>query len=197
MNRFANIAALGYGAFALTLWLASMQAAGWFDQHADNSVLPLVMVALGTGVLAVAGILQWWRGHNLDATLFIGFAAYWWVASQSSEVAAAQADGGTPAGFLGWYFLGWALLAFCIWATALHHDVSRMLFSAGLCLALVADALANWIRLDALSVLGGYLGLVTAIVGLYICAAELLNETRHHTVLPLGESGDGDGAHGP
>jgi succinate-acetate transporter protein len=63
-----------------------------------------------------------------------------------------------------------------------------MLFTLGLCLSLLAYALAGWTRLDSLTVLGGYLGLVTAVIGIYIAAAEMINETHGHVVLPLGES---------
>jgi succinate-acetate transporter protein len=63
-----------------------------------------------------------------------------------------------------------------------------MLFTAGLCLALFTTALANWAYIEALAVLGGYLGLVTAVVAIYIAAAEVVNQTHGHAVLPLGES---------
>lgn len=187
MNRTANIAALGYGAFALALWLSSMGPAGWFDPHQGNDLLPLALTAIGGCVLAAAGVLQWWRGHTLDSTLFIGFAAYWWIDAQlqSSDTGIGLT---TPHGFLGWYFLLWSLLALCTWLTARHHDIARMLFSAGLCLALFADALAQWIGMSALTALGAYLALLAAIVAMYICAAELVNGTGGHTVLPLGES---------
>lgn len=198
MHRTANASALGYAAFALTVWLAGMGPAGWFDQpgtrlmpllyaQPGSALLTLLVAVLGGCVLAIAGIGRYLHGHTLDATLFIAFAGYWWIAALEQHVAQTTYPGPSP-GFLGWYCIVWAFLAFCIWLAALRGGVARMLFVLGLTLSLLAFALAQWMALDALTVLGGYLGLVTAIVGIYIAAAEMLNEACGHVALPLGEA---------
>lgn len=188
MNKFANAAALGYGAFALTLWLNSMTPAGWFDQPWNNTLLLLLTAMLGGVVLALAGILQWRRGSSIDTLLFLAFAAYWCIGALYQHSLADGDHATTSAGFLGWYDMVWAFLVFCAWIAACRDGVARMLFSAGLCLSLFAVALSNWAHLEALTVLGGYLGLVTAVVGIYIAAAEVVNEIHGHAVLPLGET---------
>lgn len=187
MNKIAHIAPLGYAAFALTLWMNSMIPAGWFNAT-DAMLANLLAIVLGGCVMAVAGILQALRGHAFDAVLFLGFAAFWWVAALTAHLVA---DGSAPysQGFLGWYQIVWAFLAFCLWLAACRDGVARMLFVLGLCLSLLAFALADWTDLAALTVLGGYLGLVTAVVGIYVAAAELINATSGHVVLPLGETG--------
>jgi succinate-acetate transporter protein len=202
MHENANVSALGYAAFAVTLWLASMGAAGWFDQpgvtlvpllyaQPGNVLLPLLAAVLGGCVLAIAGLGQIVRGYALDAVLFLTFAAYWWVGALSQH-ANAFAYSATP-GFLGWYYFVWAFLVFCLWLAACRDGVARMLFTLGLWLALLMFALAQWTHVGALTVLGGYLGLVIAIVGIYIAAAEVVNEIHGHVVLPLGTIGDGSG----
>lgn len=187
MDKTANAAGLGYAAFALTLWMTSMIPAGWFDPS-DAMLTHLLALVLGGCVMAIAGIAQGLRGSTLDATLFVGFAAFWWVGTLSTHLAS---GGPLPFshGMLGWYYIVWALFAFCIWLAACRDGVARMLFALGLCLSLLSFALSEWMRLDALAVLGGYLGLVTAIVGIYIAAAEMINQGSGHSVLPLGESG--------
>ena len=97
------------------------------------------------------------------------------------------------AGWLGWYYIVWAFLVFCLWLAACRNGVARMLFTLGLWLALLMFALAPWTHAGALNALGGYLGLVTAIVGIYIAAAEVVNEIHGHIVLPLGSAADGSG----
>ena len=204
MNKTANISALGYAAFALTLWLASMGPAGWFEQsdmtlaplpymQTGNVLLLLVVIVLGGCVLTLAGVGQWLRGRALDAFVFIAFAGYWWITALAQHWVSAGAYGPTP-GFLGWYYIVWALLGFCIWLAACRDGIARMLFSAGLCLMLLAFALASWTYATALTVLGGYIGLVTAVLGIYICAAEIINEVHGGSVLPLGNS---SGRQGP
>lgn len=186
MHRTASAAGLGYAAFALTLWMASMIPAGWFNPP-DATLSRLMTIVLGGCVLAIAGLVQGMRGQLLDATLFIGFAGFWWVGALSRHTLA----GGLPPlshGLLGWYYIVWALFAFCVWLAACRDGVARMLFTLGLCLSLLSFALAEWLQLDAVVVLGGYLGLVTAVIGIYVSAAEMLNQASGHTVLPLGES---------
>ncbi|MGH8215153.1 MAG: acetate uptake transporter [Rhodanobacteraceae bacterium] len=186
MNRGANIPALGYGAFAVTLWLASMAPADWFSPVANATLLQPLTIVLGGCVLAVAGIVACLRGNTLDTVLFLGFAAYWWIDGLAQHN---LAEGLAPSsGWRGWYYIVWAFLVFCIWIAACKDGVARMLFTLVLWLSLLAYALAGWTRIDALTVLGGYLGLLTAVVGIYIAAAQMINETHGHVVLPLGES---------
>lgn len=194
MNTTANVSALGYGAFALTLWLTSMAPAGWFAQPSNNLLLVLLTATLGGCALGVAGILQWLRGHTLDSLLFLAFAAYWWVAALGRHALAVDPAGPNSTDFLGWYYVVWALFAFFLWVAACRDGVARMLFTFGLWLSLFAFALANWLHFDALTVLGGYLGLVTAVVGIYLAAAEAINAVHGHAVLPLGESAKRDDA---
>lgn len=191
MSKPANASALGYSAFALTLWLNSMTSAGWFAQPWNNTLLQLLTAVLGGGVLAIAGILQWRRGNSLDTLLFLAFAAYWWISAQYQHTLTGGNHVTTSAGFLGWYYIAWAFLVFCAWIAACRDGVARMLFTAGLCLALFAAAISNWAHVEAAAVLGGYLGLVTAVVGFYIAAAEVINEIHGHAVLPLGEPTQG------
>jgi succinate-acetate transporter protein len=194
MDKTANASALGYGAFALTLWLNSMTPAGWFSPSWDNILLQLLTIVLGGCVLALAGILQCHRGRSLDTLLFLAFAAYWWITALYRHALAGGEDMAASTGFLGWYYMAWAFLVFCAWIAACRDGVARMLFTAGLCLSLFATALSHWIHLEALAVLGAYLGLMTAVVGIYIAAAEIVNEIHGHAVLPLGEDNPG---HGP
>lgn len=192
MNTIRGDAAAGYAAFALTLWMNSMVPAGWFDPS-DALLAQLLAIVLGGCLLALTGVLRALRGHALDAMLFLCFAAYWWVVALAAHLAGINSLTGSP-GFLGWFNFVWALLAFGIWLAAWGDGVARMLFALGVCVSLLAYALAAWIHLDALTVLGGYLGLVTAVVGIYIAAAEVVNAGHGHTVLPLGEPSPGSRA---
>lgn len=187
MHTTANISALGYGAFALTLWLASMEPAGWFARAGGNFLLVLLTAVLGGCLLALAGVLRSFRGGTLDTLLFLAFAGYWWIAALDQRAVATGAGAPPSAGFAGWYYLCWALLAGGLWLAALHRGTARMLFALGLALSLLAYALADWLGIDAFTILGGYLGLITAVVGIYIAAATAVNATHGHTVLPLGE----------
>lgn len=184
MQKIANAAVPGYAAFGLALWLQGMPAAGWFD--ADGAALAALLgVVLGGGVLVLAGLLQALRGQLLDSSLFLVFGGFWWLALL---VQRAAASGHPPSpGLAGWCAFLWALVAFSLWLAARTDGTARTLFNLSLGLALLAAALAHWLDMGALDLLAGYLELIAGTLGLYIAAAELINTTHGHTVLPLGE----------
>src|SRR5579875_849007 len=104
--------------------------------------------------------------------------------------------GGSPApsqGYLAWYYIVWAVLAFGIWFADFREGAVKTLFTLGLWLTLLALALDGWTHLGWFTILGGYLGLVTSVIGMYTAIADLINESRGHVVLPTGEH---EGAHG-
>lgn len=192
--RIANAAPLGYAAFAIALWIAGMFQAGWFDAtvYADGRLASTTILTTGGAVLGVAGILQCIRGALLDATLFIGFAAFWVASTRLGLLMPTPAP--VPNGaLLGWYDIVWTVFAACIWVAAARDGAARMLFAFGLALSLLAAALGRWTGIDALAVLAGYLGLITAVVGMYVAAAELINALHGHLILPVGDAGGRDG----
>src|SRR5579875_3738604 len=172
--RTADASALGYTAFAVTLWMVSMLDAGWFDP-AERTLDLMLAVTLGGSVMALAGLLQFFRGRALDM-----------LAVNGGAIAPTR-------GFLGWYHVVWAVVAFSAWIAAFRAGAARMLFTLGLWLTLLALALSGWTRLDVLTTLGGYLGLITAIVGIYLAGAELINQTHGQVVLPTGTLRGEDG----
>ena len=44
----------------------------------------------------------------------------------------------------------------------------------------------EWTGSAMLHTAGGYVGLLTAVLAFYLAAAEVINETHGHTVLPIG-----------
>jgi succinate-acetate transporter protein len=47
-------------------------------------------------------------------------------------------------------------------------------------------AVSEWTGLEWLHHAGGYLGMLTALLAFYLSAAEIINETHGHVVLPTG-----------
>lgn len=191
MNRTANASTLGYAAFALTLWMVSMIHAGWFAPS-ERSIDLMLAVTLGGTAMGLAGILEYFRGRTADMLLFLGFGAFWWAWALNEHAIAGGAAGATM-GYLGWYYIVWAVLAFGIWFADFKEGVAKSLFTLGLWLALLALALASWTQLGWLTVVGGYIGLVTALIGMYTAFADVINESRGHSVLPTGEHEEASG----
>jgi uncharacterized protein len=178
---YANPAPLGLAGFALTTWLLSMVNAGWFDANAVPMVLAMAFAFGGTAQFC-AGLLEFPRGNTFGFVAFCGYGAFWWSFALFEQFFA----GKVPAAFVGWYLFIWGAFTFCLWIATVA--LNRTVQSIFLVLWLTFGALAagEWTGLPVLHVAGGYLGLLTALLALYLAAAEVVNETCGRAILPLG-----------
>jgi succinate-acetate transporter protein len=177
---------LGYAGFSVTLWMFSMINAAWFDATQETLVM-LLAVTIGGTAMALAGLLSFFRGRTHNMCLFLAFAAFWW--SWALEVHTVNNGGIAPSSaFVGWYFLVFAVVAFALWLSAFRTGTGRMTFDLLLWLTLLALAINGWSGAGWLRIVGGYLGLITAVVGFYLLAAAAVNATFGRNVLPTGEA---------
>lgn len=186
-NRLANPSALGFAGFAITLWMVSMINAGWFGANTPQNMDLMLAFALGGTAMGVAGVMEYFRGRTLDMFLFLVFGAFWWAWALHAHSAVSASMPATAGGYEGWFFLLWAVVAFYIWIASFRDGSARVLFTLGLWLSFLALAIADWGDLPAFTILGGYLGLVTALIGGYISAADVINTSFERVVLPTGE----------
>lgn len=159
-NKAAITSTVGYMSLALTGWMLSMPNAGWFDKlygHGTAMMLPLAFV------LGVMGILAFLNEGTLDAVIFFGGAGLFW-SGHVYLTASASAEAVDPGHFSGWYFFIWAVFFCYVWFGSFKAGIERLLFLLGLWLTLLALAIGDWTSLHGFTVLGGYLGLITAIL---------------------------------
>jgi succinate-acetate transporter protein len=161
-NKAAITSTVGYMCLALTGWMVSMPNAGWFDQVQGHGTAMLFPLAL---VLIVMGILAFVNERTLDAVIFFGGAGLFWSAHEFL-MGTAVAAGGPPEStrYTGWYWFIWAVFFCYVWLGSFKAGLERMLFLLGLWLTLLALAIAGWTDLHGFQILGGYLGLATAIL---------------------------------
>lgn len=180
MNKFGNPAPLGLAGFALTTWMLSMVNAGWFGAEGVPMVLALAFAFGGTAQF-VAGVMELPRGNSFGFIAFCAYGAFWWSFALFVLYFAAH----VPHAFVGWYLFMWGVFTFYMWigSLALTRAVSYVFLALWITFALLA--LGEW-GLGAAHVLGGYVGLVTAVLAFYVSAAEVINKTHGRVVLPLG-----------
>lgn len=159
---------VGYMCLALAGWLVSLPAAGWLDLPVHN---PAVMLPFAV-VLGVMGILAFLHEGALDSIIFFGGAAVYWP--HHLHPGAAPAAGADIGHAVGWWFFVWAVFFCYVWLGSLRAGATRMLFLLGLWLTLLAAAIAHWAGSHAFHVLGGYLGLATAILAAIVSATAVI-----------------------
>jgi succinate-acetate transporter protein len=180
MNKLGNPAPLGLVGFALTTWMLSMVNAGWYTDTSVPMVLALAFAFGGTAQF-VAGVMELPKGNTFGFVAFCSYGAFWWSFALFVEFFAAH----VPAAFVGWYLFMWGVFTFYMWigSLALTRAVSYVFLA--LWITFVLLAIGAW-GIGAAHVLGGYAGLVTAVLAFYVSAAEVINETHGRVVLPLG-----------
>jgi len=177
--KLANPAPLGLAGFAFTTWMLSMVNAGWFDSQSMGLVLALALAYGGTAQM-VAGVLEFPRGNTFGTVAFFSYGAFWW----SFALFVYFFSSGVPAAFVGWYLFVWGIFTFYMWIASLRHNTALMLVFLALWITFVLLALGEW-GIAGFHTLGGYFGLITAVLAFYLSAAEVINESFGRTVLPI------------
>ena len=178
---YANPAPLGLAGFALTTWMLSMVNAGWYDPGAVPLVLASAFAFGGTAQFC-AGLLEFPRGNTFGFVAFCAYGAFWWSFALFVEFFA----GKVPPDFVGWWLIMWGVFTFYMWIGTFRANRAVQLIFLALWVTFVLLGVGDWTGSAVLHKLGGYLGLVTAVLAFYLSAADVINETRGKTVLPIG-----------
>jgi len=179
--KLANPAPLGLFGFALTTWLLSMVNAGLLPPTTVPLVLAMAFAFGGTAQFC-AGLMEMVKGNTFGFVAFCSYGAFWWSFALFVEFFAAGVTG--PA--VGWYLLIWGFFTFAMWIGTFALNRTLFLIFLALWVTFVLLALKDLMGVPVLGVLGGYGGLITAILAFYLGAAELINEAHGKTVLPIG-----------
>ncbi|HEX6871854.1 MAG TPA: acetate uptake transporter [Micromonosporaceae bacterium] len=184
VNPFADPAPLGLAAFALTTFLLSAKNADW--TRGTDAWLGYAL-AYGGLVQLLAGMMEFRNRNVFGATAFSTYGGFWiglglydlLVAPRAAGVTAVRND-------LGWIVLAFAIfnLYMLLWSTQVNEAV------LGVFLTLQATEIVLFIGFFADSTstikVGGYLGVLTAIVAWYASAAGVINGMLGRAVLWVG-----------
>jgi len=166
-NRCVTTSTVGYMALALTGWMLSMTAAGWYDHYylaGTSLMLPFALL------LAIAGILAYLHGRSLDSIAFFAFAALFTSAHTTMASMALAA----PMSYIGWYWIVWTVFFAYMWLGSFRAELPRQLFLLGISLTFLAKAIYGWTDMRALELISGYLGLISSVIAAIISASDVI-----------------------
>lgn len=184
VRAVADPAPLGLAAFALTTFLLSAKNAGW-----TNGTDAWLGYAFAYGGLCqlLAGMWEFRNRNVFGATAFSTYGGFWiglglyvtLVVSKTTTPAQVNND------------LGWILLAFAIFNTYMliaSTQVNEAVFAVFLTLEATEILLfiGGLSQNATISKIGGYVGVLTALVAFYTSAAGVLNGVTSRIVLPVG-----------
>jgi len=179
--KLANPGPLGLFGFATTTWLLSMVNAGWLPAATVPIVLSMAFAYGGTAQFA-AGLMEMAKGNSFGFIAFCSFGAFWWSFALFEKFFAV----GVPAAAVGWYLLVWGAFTFAMWLASFALNRAVFLIFLALWVTFFLLGLSPLLGIPALFTLGGYTGLITALIAFYTAAAEIINESHGRTLLPLG-----------
>ena len=181
-SSFADPGALGLGAFALTTFVLSM-ANAHIVPGGFGTVLGLALFYGGATQL-VAGVWEFAKGNTFGATAFCSYGAFWMAAWYLLTVPS-KAD--TAAG-VGVFMLAWAIFTLYMTFAAVKTNLVILLVFIFLTLTYIALSIGYFSgNADGTGFLqiGGFLGLITAILAWYGSFATVINATWKRVVLPV------------
>lgn len=179
--KLANPAPLGLFGFALTTWLLSMVNTGLLPPTTVPLILAMAFAYGGTAQFA-AGLMEMVKGNTFGFVAFCSYGAFWWSFALFVEYFAAGVTG--PA--VGWYLLCWGAFTFVMWLASFALSRAVFLIFLALWITFLLLGLKDLLGMPVLGLIGGYGGLVTALLAFYAGAAQVINEAHGREVLPLG-----------
>ncbi len=187
VTGIADPAPLGLAAFALTTFLLSAVNAGWAKSSTGSDWLGYAF-AYGGLCQLLAGMWEFRNRNVFGSTAFSTYGGFWiglglWavlVAPHALSATAVSKD------------LGWILLSFAIFNTYMlifSTQVNAAVFAVFLTLELTEIFLfiGNFAGNANIVKVGGYIGVLTALVAWYTSAAGVINGMKGSIVLPVGK----------
>ncbi|WP_329257855.1 acetate uptake transporter [Actinoallomurus sp. NBC_01490] len=189
-SAIADPGPLGLAAFALTTFLLSAKNAGWTD--GTDAWLGYAF-AYGGLVQLLAGMWEFRNRNVFGATAFSTYGGFWIGLGLYVQLVAPTAAkaGGANAESLIQNDLGWILLAFAIFNTYMllwSTQVNAAVFGVFLTLEVTEIILfiGNLSHSTGTVKLGGWIGVLTALVAWYTSAAGVANGMPGKLSLPVG-----------
>jgi uncharacterized protein len=182
----ADPAPLGLAAFALTTFVLSFFNAGLVSGKGLPVVLGLALAYGGIAQL-LAGMWEFRNNNTFGATAFSSFGAFWiswFVLEQFEGSKIPAANLGDAAGL---YLIAWGIFTTYMFVASFRVSVAVMLVFLFLAATFFALGIGESGANESIVKIGGWLGIITAILAWYASFASVTNKTFGRIVMPVRE----------
>lgn len=184
-SKFASPKALGFGVFAIALWMFSLPHSGLISPMGIGIATFRTAATIASLGLLIAGIMAFLRRDAWLVLFFLLWAGAIWGSAQGIS----QHDMMTTRDmrYAAWLAMALTLVNFYLWLgtyrnSQLGGSVSLMMLL--LWLSLLALGLDGFFQVVVLERIGGVLGLISALLAFYVSAGSLARECPKHFSLP-------------
>jgi uncharacterized protein len=188
-SGIADPAPLGLAAFALTTFLLSAANAHWMNGNSTGDAWLGYALAYGGFCQLLAGMWEFRNRNVFGATAFSSYGGFWIGLGLWARLVLPHASSTTA--FAG-HDIAWILFAFAIFNTymlIMSSQLNVAVFGVFLTLELTEIILfiGGFANSAGVSQLGGYVGVLTALVAWYTSAAGVANGLGGKIKLPVGK----------
>jgi len=186
-TAIADPGPLGLAAFAGTTFFLSVVNTGMLSGTVTAGVLGLAVFYGGLGQ-SLAGMWEFVKGNTFGALAFTSYGAFWlsyWYLSDHVLPGLAKANPSDVSHAVGLYLLVWTIFTAYMTIAAIRVSGAVLAVFAALTLTFLALALGALAGVGEWNTIGGWLGLVTAVLAWYASFAGVTNSTFRRSVLPV------------
>ena len=182
-------APLGLSGFALTTFVLSASNAGFIFTFGNGSAI-VAAAALFYGGLAqlIAGVFEFRNGNTFGGTAFTSYGAFWLalgiVFFPPSGIAAALVKEGDVNTAVGVFLLGWTIFTGYMFLGTLRLTGALAAVFGFLFLAFLFLTIGKLGGSNGIYQIGGWLGIITALLAWYTAAAGVLARSNSAIRLP-------------
>lgn len=167
----------------MTTFVLSVVNAGLVNAAVEPAVLGLALFYGGLAQM-LAGMWEFRKGNTFGALAFTSFGAFWM--SFFFFVKFVAGDLGSQAGAAtGLFLLAWAVFTCYMMIASFRESVAVLGVFVFLFLTYVSLTIGAFAGADFFNKLGGWLGIVTALIAWYCSFAGVTNSTFKRVVLPM------------
>src|SRR6266487_2822408 len=177
----ANPAPLGLSAFALTTFVLSSANAGLIP-GADAAKMVIGLALFYGGIVQVlAGMWEFRTGNTFGAAAFSSYGGFWLALGYSIQNNLVPSKTA-----LGFFLLGWTIFTALMFLGTLRTNMATIVVFGLLTLTFLLLALGALAGSSGLTVLGGWLGILTALAAWYTALAGIMSSGKGMFNLPVG-----------
>ncbi|HEY4004634.1 MAG TPA: acetate uptake transporter [Pseudonocardia sp.] len=183
IDQIADPGPLGLAGFAMTTFVLSCVNAGLVGKSVEPVVLPLALFYGGT-VQLLAGMWEFRKANTFGALAFSSFGAFWLAFAAFAKFVAPGLgpDAGTATGL---FLLGWTIFTAYMTIAALRTTVAILAVFVVLTITFALLTAGAFSGAGTVSHLGGYFGILTALLAWYASFAGVTNATFRRAVVPV------------
>ncbi len=184
----ANPAPLGLFGFGITTAVLSFVNANIVGGGPATYPITLgLAIAFGGLAQLLAGMWEFRAGNGFGAVAFSSFGAFWisffvLVSFNVSQLPATEVNSA-----LGLYLIAWGAFTACLFLCTFASARAIQLLFLLLTVTFVLLGIGQTGSHTTITHIGGYVGIATAAVAVYIATADLMKGVYGHSMLPIGE----------